>query len=1427
MLLADSHITMVVGVDVHVTTAPPFNPIHPYIGMVMDPADYIPFLGTNVSINGLKRGVSDTGGMIIPMMHIPLAGPFAMASTIGHESMNFFASLTVFCDGSRMSPKGYTVMTCNDVGIPLSATVGKKGKKPKLVPSLFGPTSFSMPVPTGKPVIVGGPYAPDWGGALMGLASSIGFSSLMKLGRKGLGKALKTFNHKVLKNANIQKHFPSTKKLSAYLCKNGFEPVNLVSGAVIYEGADFGFPSPLPLEWTRAWYSDSRYEGWLGHGVHCCYDRTVESFEEEDATMLRMEDGRAVAFPLIPPGSEFYMRSERTTLRRTEKGYEAYHHDSLLTYRFDLRDGNAWRLTHIENPDGLRIRIHFSNGRLSGLTDPAGRRVHATTDPQGRVTALSFVGEKGHEPLVSYTYDESGNLAGITDALGKTTEIQYSGHLMTEKTDRNGDTYCWEYDSDGRCVHTFGKDGMMEGRIEYHPGEGYNLVTDSTGGTTTYRYTPEHLVTAEIDPLGNETRHSYTDYMEPYRTIDPEGGVTGYSYDSEGRLTGVTYPDGSGEMYIYDEMGRLLIHVDRAGNKSVRLYDEERPHLVTRFIDKTGGITKLSYDRHGQPVTVSKGDRRSELSYEGLDLVSWHEDGRQLGCWRYDARGRLTERGSLGYRREFYHYDALDRLLRIDARDGNVIHLGYDSYDSITEARDDRRHIRMGYNSVGSLTWREESGRRVSFRYDGMDRLREVINEAGSGYLFSRDLAGNISSERDYGGIERAYHRDGCGRVTRIDRPGGRSTSYTYDAAGRVVTASYHDGTREEYGYDRNGLMASAANGDARVLFERDPVGRVTKETMGLPGGDTLMPVVSVDSEYNEYGERTRVRSSLGADMELSYDRLGLVGGIKATVERPEADEEPANGSLAPSGEHNIQSWESSILRDDAGRETERFATGGIKITTTYNEMGLVRSRHVHSDGRHTGWRSYRWDVGARLMSMRCSMREEPVFFEYDSMCNLVRGDYAMYDCIFRTPDKVGNLYRDEECRDREYDRGGRLLWDGEHHYRYDCEGNLVMKTRRDVSVAADRHTEKRGWLSLLFSSDDKESDKEGGIRDADPFADWQPGDTCYGWQANGMLSGVRTPDGKTVTFGYDALGRRVSKTVEDTTRRFCWDGNVVLHEWNIKEADRPRLVTDDTGREEYDGAEKPENLVTWVYDGTSFTPVAKVTDDERYTIVHDYLGTPTQAYDSGGNLVWETLLDVYGGVMECRGDRSLVPFRYQGQYEDAETGLYYNRFRYYLHEMGMYISSDPIGLAGSNPTLYGYVQDVNTWLDVWGLSTVYLRDSEVYVGKAKVDADTRYKSKPIKATDIFTDIPNTDIAQGVEHIVYEQMKEQIKNGNLDSATNINNPVDMKRKRWRYDLGKKWLQDNYGDNYLDIINKKLQDHYGPKGMFKNKIKCTK
>ncbi|TDB43265.1 type IV secretion protein Rhs [Photorhabdus khanii subsp. guanajuatensis] len=59
---------------------------------------------------------------------------------------------------------------------------------------------------------------------------------------------------------------------------------------------------------------------------------------------------------------------------------------------------------------------------------------------------------------------------------------------------------------------------------------------------------------------------------------------------------------------------------------------------------------------------------------------------------------------------------------------------------------------------------------------------------------------------------------------------------------------------------------------------------------------------------------------------------------------------------------------------------------------------------------------------------------------------------------------------------------------------------------------------------------------------------------------------------------------------------------------------------------------------------------------------------------------------------------------RFCGQYEDEESGLFYNRFRYYSPETGQYLSPDPLGLAGGvNP--YGYVSNPVSFVDPFGLS--------------------------------------------------------------------------------------------------------------------------
>ena len=113
--------------------------------------------------------------------------------------------------------------------------------------------------------------------------------------------------------------------------------------------------------------------------------------------------------------------------------------------------------------------------------------------------------------------------------------------------------------------------------------------------------------------------------------------------------------------------------------------------------------------------------------------------------------------------------------------------------------------------------------------------------------------------------------------------------------------------------------------------------------------------------------------------------------------------------------------------------------------------------------------------------------------------------------------------------------------------------------------------------------------------------------------------------------------------------------------------------------------------------------PSAKIVGERRYSIISDDLGTPVEAYDEVGKRVWKRELDIYGRVRIEQGEVGLVPFLYQGQYLDTETGLAYNRFRYYSAEIGAYISQDPIRLEAGLTNLYAYVHDVNDWVDPWG----------------------------------------------------------------------------------------------------------------------------
>jgi RHS repeat-associated protein len=137
----------------------------------------------------------------------------------------------------------------------------------------------------------------------------------------------------------------------------------------------------------------------------------------------------------------------------------------------------------------------------------------------------------------------------------------------------------------------------------------------------------------------------------------------------------------------------------------------------------------------------------------------------------------------------------------------------------------------------------------------------------------------------------------------------------------------------------------------------------------------------------------------------------------------------------------------------------------------------------------------------------------------------------------------------------------------------------------------------------------------------------------------------------------------------------------------------------------------------TTIYEPGSFVPMLRVDKqlkaDERrakeetrtYHIHCNYLGTPEALIETDSlQLVWQIELDPWGQTQrEYNPNNMLQPIRMQGQQLDAETGLFYNRYRYYDPAGGRYVTQDPIGLAGGWHS-YRYAENPVQWVDPLGL---------------------------------------------------------------------------------------------------------------------------
>jgi RHS repeat-associated protein len=112
-----------------------------------------------------------------------------------------------------------------------------------------------------------------------------------------------------------------------------------------------------------------------------------------------------------------------------------------------------------------------------------------------------------------------------------------------------------------------------------------------------------------------------------------------------------------------------------------------------------------------------------------------------------------------------------------------------------------------------------------------------------------------------------------------------------------------------------------------------------------------------------------------------------------------------------------------------------------------------------------------------------------------------------------------------------------------------------------------------------------------------------------------------------------------------------------------------------------------------------------------------NHLGTPQELSDEKGDIIWLSYDRAWGGSFDTLykpqfidnfaiSENELQPFKFQGQSLDSETGLHYNRFRYYDSDVGMFISRDPIELLGGINN-FAYAPNPVMWIDPYGLAKI------------------------------------------------------------------------------------------------------------------------
>lgn len=951
-----------------------------------------------------------------------------------------------------------------------------------------------------------------------------------------------------------------------------------------------------------------------------------------------------------------------------------------INYTFEFPGSEYYIVNNSLDQDscGNTVTITQKRYRLKSISDRNGNTINISTITRTKGIPASTITDTAAR-VITLTYNdmvlESGlnvmRLSKVSDPIGRTIEFTYdantSGNAIEEGKllkikDLNGGMTMIAYNRNVTGMTTPLIATITDPRNNPYVS---NLYKDSM---TSFDY--KNLASINLGGLGAKTFDYNSSTNET--TVRALDIANKYKKDSRNRLVAVTHGDSTGKSAIvaWDDLDAPLDPsriTDRRDNPTNIDYDTNGNVLTAT--DALLNVTKFEYDSMNNLTKKTdallrvtdyhynaKGNLEKILSPIGIVSMTNNTYGQpetvtdarlNTTTYIYDTQGNLAEiREPLGRTTKF-QYDTVGRKARETDPNGNVTTFEYDNNDNLTKVTNIalNKYVQFEYDENNNRkAVIDEYLNRTTYTYDARNRLESVIDPEGGTTIYGYDSINRVISKK-----------------VKVDAVIWRTTSYNYAYVGNElhVTETDSDNKTFKYIYDANGNLTSIiyqnqAGTSNTISMTYDALNRIKtrKEPLTIP----------FEYYYDKEGNLDYMKDSNGNTIDFEYD---VMNRMTKTI-YPDSTvlftyDNNGNRKTMTDGigmsKYNYDALNRLVSYDDPYGNIvgyDYYANNSVK-SITYPGSKVV---------------AYGYDVANRLETVT-DWLNRTTRYSYDSANRLDKSVYPNGTVTTYTYDTANRL---KSLVNKKSDLTTII---SSYSYTLDAAGN---QTNMSFSEPLPMVLSNRNIISIY--------DNENRLSNV--------GGVSYSHDSNGNLIGKGNGDsfnydyrnklsqsvisGKTTQYRYDGVGNRLSKIEVGNwlTKRYVLDIN----------SDLPNVI-----------AETDENRNITAYYVYGLGLISKVLPDgTAYYYHYDSRGSTVALTDAGQNITDAYAYDPFGKVVNSTGSTP-NPFRYVGRYGlmDEGNGLTYIRARYYMPELGRFITKDPLtGNEGDGQSLNRYVYGVN-----------------------------------------------------------------------------------------------------------------------------------